>query len=508
MRFPALPSHAFLVGCAALALSARPAKAGPSGKPLKWACIGNSITQGDSPAAAYPAKLGKLLGPGFAVENDGVSGTTLLKAGDFSYWTKGKLANVFALKPDIITIKLGTNDSKPINWDAHKGEFERDYLALLDTLAAMPQKPRIFLCLPVSAFSDGSGSAGIRGSVIKSEIIPLIRKIGNDRRLPVIDLYTPMASHANLFPDGVHPTAAGQDSIAALICRFYLSKATRLACIGNSITEYTAQADTDPKDAYPIKLGEMLGPDWYAVNKGKSGAYMQKSSPMPYWGTGLLKTVLDFKPGVITIKLGTNDSRQAYWHADKFIADYESLIDSLNTLDPKPKIWLCAPIPSWQRNGAWPYDGISNDIIKNQTLPALRQVADDKGLPIIDLYTPMLALERLVPDGVHPNAEGQDSLAHFIYRAISAPPAAARPALPRPSLWPETDLRRGSLRVALPGAALGKARLIAADGRECSSATLRDGSYASLPVAGLPSGRYFLSVEGPGELRAVKAFSF
>jgi acyl-CoA thioesterase-1 len=508
MRHPALPLHASLFACAALALSGIPASAEPSGKPLKWACVGNSITQGDSPAAAYPAKLGKLLGPGFAVENDGVSGTTLLKRGDFPYWTNGKLGNVFALKPDIITIKLGTNDSKPVNWDAHKGEFEKDYLALIDTLAAMPQKPRIFLCLPVSAFSDASGSGGIRGSIIKNEIIPLIRKIGGDRGLPVIDLYTPMASHANLFPDGVHPTAEGQDSIAALIYRFHLSRATRLACIGNSITEYTAQANTDPKDAYPVKLGEMLGPDWYAVNKGKSGAYMQKSSPMPYWGTGLLKTVFDFKPGVITIKLGTNDSRQAYWHADKFIADYGSMIDSLNTLNPKPKIWLCAPIPSWQRNGVWPYDGISNDIIKNQTLPALQQIAKDKGLPIIDLYTPMLALEKLVPDGVHPNAEGQDSLAHFIYRAISAVTTGARPAYSRPSLWPETDSRHGILRVALPGAAQGRARLFAADGRELSSVTLLDGQYSSLPIAGLPTGRYFLSVEGPGGLRAVKALSF
>jgi acyl-CoA thioesterase-1 len=111
MRHYALPLHATLSLCAALLFPGKPASAEPSGKPLKWACIGNSITQGDSPAAAYPAKLGKLLGPGFAVENDGVSGTTLLKAGDFSYWKQGKLANVFALKPEIITIKLGTNDS-------------------------------------------------------------------------------------------------------------------------------------------------------------------------------------------------------------------------------------------------------------------------------------------------------------------------------------------------------------------------------------------------------------
>jgi acyl-CoA thioesterase-1 len=499
--------HAILSSCAALALLANLASAQPSGKPLKWACIGNSITQGDSPAAAYPAKLGKLLGPGFAVENDGVSGTTLLKAGDSPYWKQGKLGNVFSLKPDIITIKLGTNDSKPVNWDAHKGEFEKDYLALIDTLAAMPQKPRIFLCLPVSAFSDAAGSGGIRGSVIKNEIIPLIKKIGDARGLPVIDLYTPMVSHAILFPDGVHPNPEGQDSIAAMIYRFYLSQSTRLACIGNSITQYTAQANTDPKDAYPVKLNEMLGANWFAINQGWSGAYMQKASPQPYWNSTRLKDVINYKPNVVTIKLGTNDSRQQDWHADKFIADYESMIDSLNTMNPKPKIWLLTPIPSWMVGGAWPYNGINDSIIKNQTLPALKQVAKDKGLDVIDLYTPMSALKRLVPDGVHPIAEGQDSLAHFIYRAISTAPTSAKSFSARPYAWPEIDLRHGLLRVALPGAAEGRARLFSADGRELSAVSLQGGNYATLPLSGLPSGRYFLSIAGPAGQLAVKAFS-
>lgn len=499
------------LACAVASAPAPSAASEPSGKPMKWACIGNSITAGLGVAItdAYPAKLAKLLGPGFATENDGVSTTTLLKAGDYPYWTHGRLANVFAFKPDIVTIKLGTNDSKPINWDAHKGEFERDYLALIDTLAAMPQKPRIILCLPVPAFVEQAGNTGIRGSIVKNEIIPLIKKVADERNLAYIDLNTPMAGLAKLFPDSIHPNAAGQDSIAALIFRGFLAKSNRLACIGNSITQYTAQANTDPKDAYPVKLGEMLGANWYTINEGWSGAYMQKASPQPYWGSTRLKDVIDFKPTVVTIKLGTNDSRQADWHADKFIADYESMIDSLNTLSPKPKIWLVTPIPSWQRNGAWPYNGISNDIIKNQTLPALRQVAKDKGLEIIDVNTPMQSLERLVPDGVHPVAEGQDSLAHFIYRAIAASlPTAARPET-HPALWPEVDLRAGSLRVSLPGAAEARARLFAADGRELASAVLRNGGSATLDVSGLAPGRYFLSVESAyNGLRAVKAFSF
>ncbi len=86
--------------------------------PIKWACIGNSLTEGfpDSYVDGNNNRLFALLGPQYTVQNDGVSGCTLLKNGDKPYWTQGKLANVFALKPDIVTIELGTNDTKPQNW--------------------------------------------------------------------------------------------------------------------------------------------------------------------------------------------------------------------------------------------------------------------------------------------------------------------------------------------------------------------------------------------------------
>jgi lysophospholipase L1-like esterase len=494
----------------ALSLAALGAAAAQTAQPIRWACIGNSITQGPSATDAYPYKLGKLLGPGFVVENDGSSGRTLLKAGDYPYWTQGKLSNVFAFKPDIITIKLGTNDSKPVNWDAHKGEFERDYLALIDTLQAMPQKPRIWICIPVPAFADGTGPTGIRGSVITNEIIPLVKKVAAERGLPTIDLYTPMLAHKAFFADNVHPNAEGHDSLAAFIYRAYVAKSTRLACIGNSITEYAfGTPGTDPKDAYPIKLGELLGPSFYAVNKGKSGAYMQKVSPFPYWSTGLLKQVIDFKPNVVTIKLGTNDSRAQYWHADKYIADYGTFIDSLNTISPKPKIWLLTPIPAWQRNGAWPFSGINDSIIIGQTIPALKQVAKAKGLGVIDLYTPMKSQEKLVPDGVHPNAEGQDSLAHILYRALTAPVTALDgAAAARQAFYPEISLGRGFLRVSLPGGLAGTARLCSADGRVLASASLRPGQAASLPTAALGQGLFFLAVDAPASgLRAVKTLA-
>ena len=468
-------------------------------RPIKWACIGNSITQGPSATTAYPAKLQNLLGPGYIVENDGVSGRTLLKKGDHSYWTEGKLPEVFAFKPDIISIKLGTNDSKPANW-AYKDEFETDLIALIDTLAAMPSKPKIWLVIPCPAFAvpDPTGPYDIRGGVIKNEIIPIIKKVAAAKGLNTIDVYTPMLAHPEMFADKVHPNTAGHDTIAAIFFQTYLAKSTRIACIGNSITEYAyGVAGTVPKDAYPIRVNMMFGRDHWVENDGKSGAYMMKTGGgNPYWSTGLLDRVIRLKPNIITIKLGTNDSRQQYWNKDRYMTDYRSMIDTLiKMINPKPRILMCLPAPAWKRSGVWPFDGISEDMITGEVIPAIQQVAKEKGLEIIDLHTPMLSKESLVPDGVHPNAEGQDTLAHIIFRALIPPVVAVSPIGPLIPAYPEIDIQGNMLYVALPNAGGGSVKLYALDGRLAVSASLKSEEKSTLSLEGLAPGQYFLSIE-------------
>ncbi|MDB5104891.1 MAG: axeA1 5 [Fibrobacteres bacterium] len=184
--------------------------------PIRWACIGNSITQGSN-GPSYVTRLSALLGEGYLLENDGVSGNTLLKKGDNPYWKNGRLPNVFAFRPDIISIKLGTNDSKPWNWK-YGSEFEADLIALVDTLAAMPSHPRIWLVLPCPSFPN---NFAIDDAVISNGIIPVIRKVAAAKGLDLIDANTPLKGHPELFGDGVHPNPAGADAIAGAFHRAY-----------------------------------------------------------------------------------------------------------------------------------------------------------------------------------------------------------------------------------------------------------------------------------------------
>jgi hypothetical protein len=146
----------------------------------------------------------------------------MTKKGDTPYWTKGKLSQVFSFQPDIITIKLGTNDTKPKNWDSlgYGTQFKKDYLAMIDTLAAMASHPKIILVIPVPIFPNATGAAwGIRDSALQKEI-PIIQDIAAERGLPLIDANTPLKNFPEFFSaDGVHPSAAGEDTIAHIMYR-------------------------------------------------------------------------------------------------------------------------------------------------------------------------------------------------------------------------------------------------------------------------------------------------
>jgi poly(3-hydroxybutyrate) depolymerase/lysophospholipase L1-like esterase len=191
--------------------------AGGSIAQIKVACIGNSITAGTAVGAnnSYPAFLQTLLGSGYTVHNDGVSATTMLKNGDSPYWKNGMLNDVFSFLPAIITIKLGTNDTKSQNWDSFHQNFKRDYGAMIDTLNLIATHPKIWLILPVPVIST---NYGIRDSALQ-KILIIIKQIASEKGLPVIDANTPLKMFPNYFSDGVHPSAAGEDTIAHIIYR-------------------------------------------------------------------------------------------------------------------------------------------------------------------------------------------------------------------------------------------------------------------------------------------------
>ncbi len=185
--------------------------------PVRVACVGDSITFGsgikDRDHQSYPAQLQAMLGGAYEVKNFGVSGATLLNAGDNPYTKQKAFEAAKAFKPNIVVIKLGTNDSKPQNW-SHKDEFAADAKAMVEAFQSLETKPRVYLCRPVPAYP---GNWGIRDEIIKNEVIPLIDAAAKEKDAQLIDLYAALSDKPAMFPDKVHPNADGARVIAATV---------------------------------------------------------------------------------------------------------------------------------------------------------------------------------------------------------------------------------------------------------------------------------------------------
>ena len=159
---------------------------------IKIACVGNSITEGfglENPSQeSYPAVLQSLLGDDYEVGNFGLSARTLLMKGDLPYMKEQRFKDALEFLPDIVTIKLGTNDSKPHNW-LHKDDFKHDLNTLLDSFSALSSSPKIYLCLPIPSENN---IWGINDSIIHNCIIPIIKEVAVERNISMIDLNTAM----------------------------------------------------------------------------------------------------------------------------------------------------------------------------------------------------------------------------------------------------------------------------------------------------------------------------
>lgn len=181
---------------------------------IKVACIGNSITYGfgyDNPNS-YPSQLDSMLGEGWEVKNFGVSGATMLRNGDLPYYKQKAYSDAQSYQPDVVIIKLGTNDSKPQNWQ-YADQFKADYAAMIAELKALPSAPFIVLCTPVPAYS---AAWGINDSIIRQQIT-IVKSLVKENRLKLVNLYKPLSSHAAWFGDGIHPNEEGLKEIARVL---------------------------------------------------------------------------------------------------------------------------------------------------------------------------------------------------------------------------------------------------------------------------------------------------
>jgi len=207
----------------------------------------------------------------------------------------------------------------------------------------------------------------------------------------------------------------------------------RVACVGDSITDgFGVGRDWD----YPSQLGRMLGSKWWVVNFGATGTTMLKNGDDPYWKHGQYTNALGFKPDVVIIALGTNDTKSQNWqHKDEFLQDYQAMIATFQALPSKPSIYLCIPAPvTGEGNMGIPANG------PEETGPLIRQLASRIPCELIDFYAALVDHPGWQPDHIHPDPDGDFALAKAVYLALTGQSFEGTMILtsqaPHPVPWP------------------------------------------------------------------------
>lgn len=189
---------------------------------VRFAFMGNSITIGtflaNPQTECYPAQFSKMLeaeyGDTCIVKNFAVSGRTMLKNGDFPLWNEPQFKQSMDFAPDIVYIMLGTNDTKPYNWDDHGAEFIADYQSMIDTFLWRNPRCKFILAYPPPAFAV---NFDIRNDIIVNEVLPALDSILKTNDALSIDYYHAFLDSSNLFPDAIHPNAKGAKAMAQLL---------------------------------------------------------------------------------------------------------------------------------------------------------------------------------------------------------------------------------------------------------------------------------------------------
>jgi acyl-CoA thioesterase-1 len=154
-----------------------------------------------------------LLGPNYEVGNFGDSGATVALSSNNPYMSTPAFQAADQFKPNIVIIMLGTNDAY-MDFEGTSATFVNDYVKLIMHFQGRATKPQMWIVKPPPIFNN---NASLNTANFLKNVIPSIDQVASNTNVPVIDVYTPLASHPDYFPDGIHPGNDGSRIIATLI---------------------------------------------------------------------------------------------------------------------------------------------------------------------------------------------------------------------------------------------------------------------------------------------------
>lgn len=208
-------------------------------------------------------------------------------------------------------------------------------------------------------------------------------------------------------------------ALVAMVASLSAVARIKVACIGNSIT-YGYGLEDDEREAlcYPTRLQAMLGPDYEVGNFSRSGSTLLRKGHNPFVKLPEFTDALAMKPDIAVIHLGVNDTDPRNWpnYSDEFIADYSAIIDSLRAANPDVRVIVALLTPICASHHRF-RTGTRDWRLLEQT--AIEKIARAKHAELIDFDRPLRDRQNLMPDAIHPDAEGYALLARTVAQAIT-----------------------------------------------------------------------------------------
>ena len=191
----------------------------------------------------------------------------------------------------------------------------------------------------------------------------------------------------------------------------------KVACVGNSVT-YGMGVENREHNCYPARLAQLLGEGYDVRNFGKSGATLLSRGHRPYVEQQEFADAVAFAGDVVVIHLGLNDTDSRNWpnYRDDFVRDYLRLIDTFKSVNPGCRVIICRMTPITSNH--WRFKSGSRDWYE-QIQSKIEHVSRVAGVELIDLQELLYDRPQLLPDALHPTAEGAYILARRVYSAIT-----------------------------------------------------------------------------------------
>ncbi len=189
---------------------------------------------------------------------------------------------------------------------------------------------------------------------------------------------------------------------------------TRLIlCLGDSLT-------AGPYGDYPAVLQELLserGLAWRVAQAARPG---HNSGEYLDFLSGPERP--DLRAEIVILLLGTNDLRSDadFTPTAEFRANLDAILEQISQANAgrkaKPQVFL-ATVPPIFRIDLPTFSEQSRLRISREINPAIRELAGERGLPLIDFFRLFREQRKLLP-GVHPSEPGYRAMAELVLKQL------------------------------------------------------------------------------------------